>query len=71
MNFNLASNSVPSEPVRLLRRREVEAMTRLSRSTIYELMARGDFPRPVRIGQRAVAWREDTVSAWISSLRQA
>jgi prophage regulatory protein len=71
MISNVSPNPVTSEPVRLLRRREVEAMTRLSRSTIYELMARGTFPRPVRIGLRAVAWREDAVAAWISSLRRA
>jgi prophage regulatory protein len=71
MNSNVSRNPSTSKRVLLLRRREVEAMTRLSRSTIYELMARGDFPRPVRIGQRAVAWREDAVSAWIASLRRA
>ena len=34
----------------LLRRREVEAQTRLSRSAIYARMAQGEFPRPVRLG---------------------
>lgn len=29
----------------------------LSRATIYSYMAEGRFPRPVRIGKRAVAWR--------------
>lgn len=49
-----------------LRRPAVEAATGLSRSTIYEMMDRGDFPRPVRIGQRAVAWPESAVLAWLS-----
>ena len=33
-------------PVQLLRRPEVEAMTALSRSALYEAMTRGDFPTP-------------------------
>ena len=32
-----------------LRRRAVEQLTGLSRSTIYDLMAKGQFPRPVRL----------------------
>lgn len=52
---------------RHLRRREVEAATGLSRSTIYDMMDRGDFPRPIRIGKRAVAWSETTVEAWLAS----
>ena len=46
------------------RRPEVEALTGLSRSTIYELMDRGEFPRPVLIGRRAVAWRESDLAKW-------
>jgi prophage regulatory protein len=67
MPNNLATN----EPARLLRRREVEAATRLSRSTIYLLMSRGQFPRPIRIGERAVAWRADAIAAWIETRRRA
>lgn len=49
-----------------LRRPDVEAATGLSRSTIYDMMARGEFPRPIRIGRRAVAWPENAVIAWLS-----
>ena len=52
---------------RIIRRREVEEMVGLSRSTIYALMKRDLFPRPVRLGARAVGWREAEISAWISS----
>ena len=52
---------------RLLRRPEVEARTGLSRSTIYEWMKRGDFPQPVKLGERLVAWRESDVTAWLES----
>ena len=60
------SSSCPT-PTRLLRRREVEACIGLSRSTIYALVAAGDFPRPVKLGPRAVAWVASEVSDWIHS----
>jgi prophage regulatory protein len=49
-----------------LRRTAVEAVTGLSRSTIYELMARGEFPRPVKLTARAVAWPESKVAEWLA-----
>lgn len=50
-----------------LRRPAVEAATGLSRSTIYAMMDSGDFPRPIRIGRRAVAWSESAISSWLAS----
>ncbi len=49
---------------RLLRRPEVENLTGLSRARIYEKMAKGDFPRPVKTGARAVAWVESEIADW-------
>lgn len=54
-------------PHKMLRRPAVEDAVGLSRSTIYEMMNRGEFPRPVRIGRRAVAWREADVGEWLAS----
>jgi len=34
---------------------------------IYHLIRKGNFPRPVKLGQRAVAWRESDISDWIDS----
>ncbi len=48
----------------LLRRPEVERETGLSRSTIYERIAAETFPRPRRIGPRAVAWASSDIEAW-------
>lgn len=50
----------------LLRRREVEQMLGLSRSTIYSLMRRGQFPSPVRLSARAVAWRRSDLDDWLA-----
>ncbi len=51
----------------LIRRKEVERLTALSRSRIYALMAVGDFPKPVQLGAMSVAWVEAEVREWISS----
>lgn len=51
---------------RHLRRSAVEQLTGLSRSTIYDLMAKGAFPRPVRLTGRAVAWPESAIAEWLA-----
>ena len=52
---------------RLLRRREVEKITGISRSSIYRLMQEGELPRPVRVGSAAVRWRESHITVWLES----
>lgn len=47
-----------------LRMPMVMRITGLGRSTIYRLMAEEKFPCPVRLGQRAVAWRRCDIEAW-------
>lgn len=51
---------------RMLRRKEVEAITGRSRSAIYDGIAAGTFPKPVKIGARAVAWPESVIRDWIA-----
>lgn len=50
----------------ILRRKQVEARTGLSRSTIYLRIARGEFPAPVSLGARIVGWPSDAIDAWIA-----
>jgi prophage regulatory protein len=53
----------------ILRRKQVEARTGLSRSTIYTRIAEKSFPRPVTLGgKRAVGWLECEIDAWIQEL---
>jgi prophage regulatory protein len=52
---------------RMLRRREVESVTSLSRSSIYQAMAEGRFPKPVRLGHRAVGWRKSVIDDWLAN----
>jgi len=54
----------------LLKRPKVEELTGLSTSSIYAEMARGNFPKPVRIASKAVAWRASAIAAWINSREQ-
>lgn len=57
--------SDPTKTV-LLRRREVELRTSLARSTLYERIAAGTFPKPINLGGRAVAWIEAEVDGWVA-----
>lgn len=45
---------------------KVREATALSRSELYRRMRLGEFPKPVAIGRRAVAWRDSDVQAWIA-----
>ncbi|MBP7609008.1 MAG: AlpA family transcriptional regulator [Steroidobacteraceae bacterium] len=57
---------IQREPA-FLRRKQVETRTGLSRSTIYQYIHDGAFPKPVPLGPRAVGWLESDVSAWIAT----
>jgi prophage regulatory protein len=54
----------PVIPV-LIPRRRVTELVGLERSAIYARVARGDFPRPIRVGSDAVRWVEAEVVEWI------
>jgi prophage regulatory protein len=51
----------------LIRLNEVERRTAIKRSEIYTLIRRGAFPRPVKIGLRAVAWIEEEIDAHVAA----
>lgn len=51
----------------IIRLHAVKSRTGKSRSAIYRDIAEGRFPRPVKIGQRAVGWREDEIDQWAAS----
>ncbi|MCY4364785.1 MAG: AlpA family phage regulatory protein [Chloroflexi bacterium] len=52
---------------RILRRGEVLALTGLSKSLMYEMRARGDFPSPIRLSKRAVGWYQTEIIEWMAS----
>ncbi|WP_271465703.1 helix-turn-helix transcriptional regulator [Acidovorax sp. NCPPB 4044] len=54
------------EEDRLIRLPEVLRLTGMCRSAVYNQMARGQFPRSVKIGPRAASWSVKEVHAWIA-----
>ena len=54
------------EKLSILRRKQVEKRTGLSRSTIYLRIYEGTFPRPIKLGARAVGWLENEIEAWLA-----
>lgn len=44
---------------------EVARLTRLSKPSLYRMMSKGTFPRPLRIGENRIAWQKSVVLEWI------
>jgi prophage regulatory protein len=54
----------PRELRRFLRMKELPSITGRSRSWIYEAISRDEFPAPISIGARSVAWTEESIAEW-------
>ncbi len=61
------ARSRDAHDLRLLRLPEVKLRTGCSRSEIYRRIAAGEFPQPVKLGERASAWPENEITAWIAA----
>lgn len=55
------------ETKRFLRLKQVKEQVGLGRSSIYEKIKTGEFPKPISLGVRAVAWLSTDVDDWIAS----
>lgn len=53
------------QPNDLIRIKEVMSMTGLSRSSIYTQKIKGEFPNPIQLTSRSVAWVRSDVEQWI------
>lgn len=53
--------------MKLIRIKDVMDRTGLARSTIYKYISEGKFPRPIKLGARAVAWVETEIDGWIQA----
>ena len=53
--------------IRMLRRKEVETISGLSRSSIYSLMQAGEFPKQIKLSTKSVAWVESEILDWLSA----
>ena len=54
-------------PARILRLKSVIERTGLSRSTIYRKVEARTFPKPLKISERCVGWRESDLEAWLEN----
>ncbi|MGE3482444.1 MAG: helix-turn-helix transcriptional regulator [Gammaproteobacteria bacterium] len=66
-HVRFATGATPSA---ILRLPEVMRLTGLGRSTIYRLLAAGQFPAPVQLSVRAVGWRRADVDHWTAERPQ-
>lgn len=51
----------------ILRKPRVLATIGMGNTWLYDAIARGDFPAPVKLGARAVGWRRSDVESWLAS----
>jgi prophage regulatory protein len=54
-------------PHEILRRPAVTRMTGLPSSSLYAAIARGHFPKPIKLGDRSVGWLSRDIAAWIEA----
>lgn len=54
-------------PNALLRMKDTCAVAGVSRPTLYELMAAGLWPRPIKLGEKSVAWPATEVNSMLAA----
>jgi prophage regulatory protein len=57
--------------MRVLRLPETEAKVGLQRSSIYKAVSEGTFPAPIKLTNKAIAWREDELDEWLAARPRA
>jgi len=55
------------EPL-LLTADEVAALLGVDPQTVRRRAARGEMPKPIRLGRRSVRWRRETIERWIADV---
>lgn len=60
------ADPIPNE--RFIKLKEVRSRTALSETEIYRRMAAGTFPKPIKIGVKAVAWLNSDIRIWINNM---
>jgi prophage regulatory protein len=54
-----------------LRLQDLEQIIGLSKSTIYSMIDLGEFPRQIKLSERAVGWCSVEIQAWIDERKAA
>lgn len=53
--------------MQIIRLPGVLAKAAISRSLVYALIAKGEFPASIQLSERAVGWDSEAIDAWIES----
>jgi prophage regulatory protein len=54
-------------PENFLKLPAVITRTALSRSEVYRRLNAGEFPRPIKLGMRSIAWQSSKIDEWIEN----
>ncbi|WP_373182416.1 helix-turn-helix transcriptional regulator [Halomonas campaniensis] len=68
---DIIREAIEREQQRLLRRPDVLHRCGISNSTLHRLINAGDFPAPIQLSPRAVAWIESEINEWIEQRIEA
>jgi prophage regulatory protein len=60
-----AEPTTPAAPLCLLRLPAVLERVGLGRTAVYDAVAAGRFPAPIKLGRRCVAWPSDAIDQWV------
>lgn len=73
MNKTVVRDIPPEQETQILRHADVRAKLAVSASTLFDLIARGVFPKPFPIipGGRAKGWLQSDVDRWITARKAA
>ena len=63
-------NTEENKTTRFLTRKEVLAITGRSNPTLWRWTKAGTFPKPYKLGENSVGWKDDEVKEWVSSRQQ-
>jgi len=58
---------IQPETGKLLRLEAVISLIGMKRSWILQKTKDGEFPKPIKLGERAIAWRESDISDWVAT----
>ena len=53
--------------MRIMRLKEVIEKTGLAKTTIYNLISQGEFPKQIDLGARSVGWVDTEIEEWIKA----
>jgi prophage regulatory protein len=52
---------------RFIRMSDLRSKVGLSKSQIYKLIQQGDFPKPIKLGDKIAVWTNSEVEEWMSA----